>query len=125
MKITMTAFFALLTLIFYGLKLTDHLQFLSTYQMAIGTLLALWSYHLSLKVFIDNHNYHVMIMLVTAGLLTLDKMYTQPGMPTLYMMIVTLLHGLALLAVLVSIPFSSLSDVAHAQRSTDGNDDDD
>ena len=75
MKIKMTALFAALALAFYGLKLTEELPSLSTYQMAIGTLLALSSYHLSLKVFVTNQSYHVLIILFTAGLLTLDKAY--------------------------------------------------
>lgn len=122
MKTKITAFFAFLALIFYALKLAGALPLLSTYQMAIGTILALWSYHLSLKICTDNHCHHVLIMILTAGLLTLDKMFSRPGTPTVYLMIVTAFHAIALLMVIASI---LLTNVAHAQHSTGESDADD
>ncbi|MBB6117812.1 hypothetical protein F4826_004791 [Rahnella inusitata] len=122
MKIKLTALFAFLALVFYYLKLTNGLPPLSNYQMSIGTLLALWSYHLSLKVIVGNHGYHVLIMILTAGLLTLDKMFARSGTQAVYMMTVTAFHAVAFLMVIASIVFSS---VAHAQHTDGGNDADD
>jgi predicted membrane channel-forming protein YqfA (hemolysin III family) len=122
MKTKLTALFAFLALVFYALKLANALSPLSSYQMTIGTLLALWSYHLSLKVCVENHSYHVLIMILTAGLLTLDKTFAREGTQAIYLMAVTAFHAFAFLMVIVSILFSTVAHAQHADGGSDAND---
>lgn len=110
-----TALGAFAALIFYVMKLFGYLHF-SDYQMAIGTLLSLWSLNCAMKVFLVNQSYHVFFLFITAGLLTLDSMYSKPGLPSVYLMAVTVWHAVALVLVLFSLPFNDSVNVAHAQQ---------
>jgi len=115
MHTKITALGSAAALIFYVLKLTGYLH-VSEYQLAIGTLISLWSLNAAMKVFLSNQSYHVMILLIMAGLLTLDKMYSKPGLPSVYLMAVTVWHAVALFLVLISMPLSQPDAVAHAQQ---------
>jgi len=117
-----TAFGAFAALIFYVMKLFGYLH-ISDYQMAIGTLLSLWSLNCAMKLFLLNQGYHVFVLFIMAGLLTLDKMYSKPGAPSVYLMVVTVWHAVALLFVLFSLPPSYTAKIAHAQQNDTSDDD--
>lgn len=114
-----TAFGAFAALVFYVLKLFGYLH-ISDYQLAICTLLSLWSLNCAMKIFLGNQGLHVFVLLIMAGLLTLDKTYSKPGLPSVYLMAVTIWHAVALLLVLISLPLPSSKKVAHAQQNAPG-----